>query len=89
MNLSPLEHPRPIPVKPHNRSRPYVDEFNTTTRALIRWVRKLDRAAETIADAFIAAVMEDLTSPPNMNVRGFPAIGGRRSAPTSGSTEQN
>lgn len=59
MNLAPLEHPRPIPVKPHSRSRPYVQEFNTTTRALIRWVRKLDRAAETIADAFIAAVMED------------------------------
>lgn len=59
MNLSPLEHPRPIPVKPHTRSRPYVQAYNTTTRALIRWVRKLDRAAEEIADAFIKAVMED------------------------------
>lgn len=59
MNIAPLEHPRPIPVKPHTRSRPYVQEFNTTTRELISFVRKLDRAAETIADAFIAAVMED------------------------------
>lgn len=59
MNLSPLEHPRPIPVKQHIRSRPYVHAYNTTTRELISFVRKLDRAAETIADAFIAAVVED------------------------------
>jgi len=59
MNIAPLEHPRPIPVKPHTRSRPYGDEFRTTTRELISFVRKLDRAAETIADAFIAAVNED------------------------------
>lgn len=58
MNLPPLEHPRPIPVKPHIRSRPNVQAYNTTTRELISFVRKLDRAAETIADAFIAAVME-------------------------------
>lgn len=59
MNLSPLEHPRPIPVKPHTRSRPNVQAYNTTTRELISFVRKLDRAAEEIADAFIKAVMED------------------------------
>ena len=59
MNTAPLEHPRSIPVKPHTRSRPNVQAYNTTTRALIRWVRKLDRAAEEIADAFIKAVMED------------------------------
>lgn len=59
MNLAPLEHPRPIPVKAHTRSRPNEREFITTTSELISFVRKLDRAAETIADAFIAAVMED------------------------------
>lgn len=59
MNLSHLEHLRPIPVKQHIRSRPNWQAYNTTTRALIRWVRKLDRAAETIADAFIAAVMDE------------------------------
>ena len=59
MNTAPLEHPRPTPVKAHTRSRPNVQAYNTTTRALIRWVRKLDRAAETIADAFIKAVMDE------------------------------
>lgn len=59
MNLSPLEHPRPIHVRSYTRKRPENAAYNTTTRELISFVRKLDRAAEEIADAFIKAVMED------------------------------
>jgi len=58
MNLSPLEHPRPIPVKPHTRSRPYVQAYNTTTRRLIREVEEM-RFWRQWREFFIAAVMEE------------------------------
>jgi len=58
MNLSPLEHPRPIPVKPHTRSRPYVQEFNTTTRRLMKEVEEM-RFWRQWLELFQAAVMED------------------------------
>lgn len=57
MNLSPLEHPRPIPVKPHTRSRPYVREFNTTTRRLMKEVEEM-RFWRQWLELFQAAVME-------------------------------
>lgn len=58
MNISPLEHPRPIPVKPHIRSRPNVREFNTTTRRLMKEVEEM-RFWRQWLELFQAAVMED------------------------------